>query len=98
MLGGAKIRSMRDLHPYRGTHVSRGRIVPLISSEVPGAFGLMHLPRLWLKALLHATDTLAEDWGCGAGGLDKITMDFVGIDSDAFVPWVLQDFPTYAEC
>jgi hypothetical protein len=58
----------------------------------------MHLPRLWLKALLHATDTLAEDWGCGPGGLDKVTMDFVGIDPDAFVPWLLWAFPTFAEC
>jgi len=58
----------------------------------------MHLPRLWLKALLHATDTLAEDWGCGPGGLDKITMDFVGIDPDTFVPWLLHAFPTFAEC
>lgn len=89
---------MGDGDPYFGTEVSRGKIVPLISSEVPGTLGLMHLPRLWLKALLHATDTLAEDWGCGPGGLDKITMDFVGIDPDAFVPWLLQAFPTFAEC
>jgi len=89
---------MGDGDPYVGTEVSRGKIVPLISSEVPGTFGLMHLPRLWLKALLHATDRLAEDWGCGPGGLDKITMDFVGVDPDAFVPWLLQAFPTFAEC
>jgi hypothetical protein len=83
---------------YAGTVVSRGKIVPVISSEVQGPLGLMHLPRLWLKALLHATNSLAEDWGCGPGGLDKRIQDFVGIDPEAFVPGLLQKFPTYPEC
>lgn len=84
--------------PYAGSAVSHGRIVPLISSHVTGTLGLMHLPRLWLKALLHSLDLLAEDWGCGPGGLDRRITDAVGIDRDAFVPWLLQAFPTYDEC
>ncbi len=69
--------------------------MPIISSYVVGPLGLLHLPRLWLKALLHAKDILAEDWGCGPGGLDKRIMDFVGIDGNAFVPWLMQTLPTY---
>lgn len=83
---------------YHGTTVSRGRIVPLISSYVAGPLGLIHLPRLWLKALLHAQDRLAEDWGCGPGGLDKIIIDFVGIDNAAFVGWLTGALPDYSEC
>jgi hypothetical protein len=83
---------------YHGTTVSRGRIVPLISSYVAGPLGLIHLPRLWLKALLHAQDRLAEDWGCGPGGLDKIIIDFVGIDNAAFVDWLTRELPDYSEC
>lgn len=84
--------------PYLGTRVSAGRTVPLISSEVAGPLGLMHLPRLWLKALLLATGTLAEDWGCGPGGLDKRIMDCVGLDPETFVPWIMRTFPSYDAC
>lgn len=80
---------------YQGTSVSRGKVVPLISSYVAGPLGLIHLPRLWLKALLHAKDILAEDWGCGPGGLDKRIMGFVGIDGDAFIPWLMSAMPNY---
>lgn len=83
--------------PYAGTTISNGKVVPLISSYVAGPLGLMHLPRLWLKALLHANDLLAEDWGCGPGGLDKRIMEFVGIDATAFVPWLARTLPTYDE-
>jgi hypothetical protein len=83
---------------YHGTIVSRGKIVPLISSYVAGPLGLIHLPRLWLKALLHAHDRLAEDWGCGPGGLDKIIMGYVGIDGGAFIPWLTSELPAYAAC
>lgn len=83
---------------YDGSAISRGKIVPLISSYVAGPLGLIHLPRLWLKSLLHATGLLPEDWGCGPGGLDKRIMDFVGLDPATFVPWLLQTFPPYEEC
>jgi len=89
---------MEDSTAYCGSDVSRGNIIPLISSYVAGPLGLMHLPRLWLKGLLHAADILAEDWGCGPGGLDKRIMDAVGIDGSVFMPWLLQAFPTYEAC
>ena len=89
---------MEKSGPHMGTAVSRGKVVPLIGSDVRGSLGLMHLPRLWLKALLLATEHLAEDWGCGPGGLDKRTMDTIGVDAGEFVAWLLREFPTYAEC
>ena len=87
-----------DGSTYHGTSISRGKVVPLISSYVVGPLGLMHLPRLWLKALLHARDILAEDWGCGPGGLDKRILAFIGVDDSEFVAWLGTEFPTYAEC
>jgi hypothetical protein len=87
-----------DIGPYRGTAVSAGKVVPLISSYVTGPLGLLHLPRLWLKALLHARDMLAEDWGCGPGGLDKRIMEFIGVDGNVFIPWLAETLPTYDEC
>jgi hypothetical protein len=89
---------MSDGLRYQGTIVSRGKIVPLISSYVSGPLGLIHLPRLWLKALLHAHDRLAEDWGCGPGGLDKIIADYVGIDKGPFISWLTKELPTYEQC
>jgi hypothetical protein len=83
---------------YAGSAISRGKVVPLISSYAAGPLGLIHLPRLWLKGLLYALGILAEDWGFGPGGLDRRITDAVGIDREAFVPWLLQTFPTYAEC
>jgi len=89
---------MNEQLRYHGTIVSRGKVVPLISSYVAGPLGLIHLPRLWLKALLHAHDRLAEDWGCGPGGLDKIIMGYVGVDKEAFIAWLMTELPSYARC
>ena len=89
---------MHEREPYRGSAVSRGRIVPLISSYATGPLGLMHLPRLWLKGLLYAAGILAEDWGVGAGGLDRRIMNHAGVDAAAFIPWLLEARPTYAAC
>jgi hypothetical protein len=70
-------------------------VVPLISTYVSGPLGLLHVPRLWLKALLHTVDILAEDWGCGPGGLDKFTLDAIGVDKEAFLAWSAQELPAY---
>ncbi|MGZ4964624.1 MAG: DUF5069 domain-containing protein, partial [Limisphaerales bacterium] len=37
-------------------------IVPLISSGVAGPLGVLHLPRLWLKASLEACGKLAPGY------------------------------------
>jgi hypothetical protein len=89
---------MNEQLRYHGTIVSRGKLVPLISSYVAGPLGLIHLPRLWLKALLHAHDRLAEDWGCGPGGLDKTIMGYVGVDKETFIAWLMTELPSYARC
>jgi uncharacterized protein DUF5069 len=73
-------------------------IVPLISSSVAGPLGARHLPRLWLKILLHAAGQLPEGYRHGHGGFDELTLVNLGIDADAFIGFVETGMPTYPEC
>jgi Domain of unknown function (DUF5069) len=73
-------------------------IVPLISSSVAGPLGARHLPRLWLKILLHAAGRLPEGYRHGSGGFDGMTLDGLGIDAAAFIGFIELRMPTYLEC
>jgi hypothetical protein len=70
--------------------------VPLTGSMAPGLLGLAHLPRMWQKGLLYTRGVLPEDYAFGDRGFDQRIMDGVGIDRDAFLPF-LQTLPTYLE-
>jgi len=72
-------------------------IVPLISSSVMGPLGVLHLPRLWLKILLHARGRLAEGYRHGNGGLDETTCVDLGIDVDALVHYIETELPDYLQ-
>jgi hypothetical protein len=72
-------------------------IVPLISSSVMGPLGVLHLPRLWLKILLHARGRLAEGYRHGSGGLDETTCVNLGIDADALVRYIETELPDYLQ-
>jgi hypothetical protein len=72
-------------------------IVPSISSSVSGPLGVLHLPRVWLKILLHAADRLPEGYRHGTGGMDEMLCANLGIDRDAFVSFVEKSKPTYLE-
>ncbi len=73
----------------------RERIVPLISTTSTGPAGIMHLPRLWLKLLLHASGRLAEGYRHGSGGFDERLCDHFGFDRDAFIAFVEGTKPDY---
>ena len=69
--------------------------IPLISSDLAGPLGAIHLPRLWLKLLLTAKGQLADDYAhCGAG-FDQMTLDGLKIDRDAAIAFVDDNLPTY---
>jgi hypothetical protein len=68
---------------------------PLISSSVYGPLGVRHLPRLWLKILLHACGRLPEGYRHGAGGFDEALTTALGIDRDAFVEYISDEKPGY---
>jgi hypothetical protein len=73
-------------------------IVPLISSSVTGPLGATHLPRLWLKILLHALGRLPEGYRHGQGGFDGMTLEGLGIDAGAFVAFIERERPSYLAC
>jgi Domain of unknown function (DUF5069) len=60
-----------------------------------GPLGVAHLPRLWLKVLLHACDRLPEDYRHGNGGFDALLFANLGIDGDAFVDYITTQKPDY---
>jgi Domain of unknown function (DUF5069) len=70
-------------------------IVPVLSSSVVGPLGIMHLPRLWLKILLHARGLLPEGYRHGVGGFDEFVTTTLGIDRDAFVAYIETVKPDY---
>jgi hypothetical protein len=72
-------------------------MAPLISTGTPGPLGLLHLPRLWQKLLLHAAGLLPEGYRHGAGGFDELLCRSIGLDRDAFVAYVEGERPSYLE-
>jgi hypothetical protein len=73
------------------------KLVPLISSGVAGPLGVLHLPRLWLKASLEATGNLHPDYpGCG-NGYDAMTLGALGIEKADFLAFIKDKRPSYTE-
>ena len=73
------------------------KIVPLISSGIAGPLGVLHLPRLWLKASLEARGLLADGYpGCGKG-YDQMVLDGLGLDREKFIVFIRDRRPTYPQ-
>ncbi|MEO6847152.1 MAG: DUF5069 domain-containing protein [Chthoniobacterales bacterium] len=71
--------------------------VPLISSGVAGPLGVIHLPRLWLKASLESRGKLAAGYpGCG-NGYDQMVLDGLGLDKAATLAFIKEKRPTYPQ-
>ncbi len=71
--------------------------VPLISSQVAGPLGAIHLPRLWQKLLLSAKGQLAEGYAQCGKGFDQMMLSGLKLDRDATVRYVTEHLPTYAQ-
>lgn len=84
-------------NPNQEIDFMSAKIVPLISSGVAGPLGVLHLPRLWLKASLEATGQLADGYpGCGQG-YDQMVLDGLGLNRDAFLRFIKENKPTYPQ-
>lgn len=71
--------------------------VPLISSGVAGPLGVLHLPRLWLKASLEARGKLAPGYpGCGKG-YDQMVLDALGLNRQATLDYIKNSRPSYIQ-
>jgi hypothetical protein len=72
-------------------------IVPLISSAVAGPLGVLHLPRLWLKASLEARGKLAAGYPGIGHGYDMMVVSALGLDADAVRRFITEQRPTYPQ-
>ncbi len=72
-------------------------IVPLISSGTAGPLGVLHLPRLWLKASLGAVGKLHADYPAIGAGYDQMVLDGLGIDKGEFEAFISSAKPSYIE-
>jgi len=70
--------------------------VPLISSGVAGPLGVLHLPRLWLKASLEAAGKLAPGYPGIGKGYDMMTINALGLNADAVKKFIATK-PTYPQ-
>lgn len=70
-------------------------IVPAISSLASGPLGLLHLPRLWGKAIIKAGAALPEGFHSGSGPLDVQLAEAIGMDLAASVRYVNAEIPPY---
>ena len=72
-------------------------IIPLISSDLAGPLGAIHLPRLWSKLLLSASGQLEAGYDECGGGFDQMVLDGLNVDRDAAVNFVKSNKPTYPQ-
>lgn len=72
--------------------------IPMISSGTAGPLGVLHLPRLWLKASLGAAGKLHADYPSCGQGYDQMVLDALGLDKIAFESFIAESKPTYPEC
>src|SRR6185369_32677 len=72
-------------------------VVPLISCGVAGPLGVLHLPRLWLKASLEAAGKLAPGYPGAGKGYDQMVIDGLGLQRDAVLNFIKQKAPTYPQ-
>jgi hypothetical protein len=73
------------------------KIVPLISSGTTGPLGILHLPRLWLKALLGATGQLADGYKDVGPGYDHMVLQAIGIKPEDARAFIHEKKPTYLQ-
>src|SRR5438552_2212363 len=72
-------------------------MVPLISSGTAGPLGVLHLPRLWLKASLEACGKLAPGYPGAGKGYDQMVIDGLGLNRDAVLNFIKTKKPTYTQ-
>ncbi|MEX1118059.1 MAG: DUF5069 domain-containing protein, partial [Terrimicrobiaceae bacterium] len=73
------------------------KTIPLISSEVAGPLGIIHLPRLWQKASLESVGKLHADYPGAGQGYDQMLLDALGIDRAKFMDFIKSERPSYVQ-
>ena len=96
---GARLNNLDDLVSLRDYLVAhRGErlepISPAITSLATGPLGVLHLARLWGKALIKACGALPEGYHSGSGPLDEQLAEAIGMDLAASVRYTAE-LPSY---
>ena len=73
------------------------KTIPLISSEVAGPLGIIHLPRLWQKSSLEAAGKLHPDYPAAGQGYDQMLLSALGIEVEAYVNFIKTERPSYVQ-
>jgi hypothetical protein len=103
-IGGAAL--LNELDDWATVHAalaaSSGRtlepIVPAVSTQSTGPLGLMHLPRFWMKATLHAAGALYQDWKSGPDSpLDMWFCGAIGLDALSALAYIKAQRPSYMD-
>jgi hypothetical protein len=77
-------------------HPTMSNYIPMISSDVAGPLGVIHLPRLWLKLSLEAQGKLHPDYpGCGKG-YDAMVLGALNLQESA-VREFIKSKPSYPQ-
>ncbi len=71
--------------------------IPLISSGTAGPLGVLHLPRLWLKASLEANGKLDSRYPGAGQGYDQMTISALGLEREAVLAFIKESKPTYPQ-
>jgi hypothetical protein len=69
--------------------------VPLVSSSTAGPLGVVHLPRLWAKAMLSSLDALPENYWCLTKGFDADLLEAFGVSAPDCAAYVESTLPSY---
>ena len=71
--------------------------IPLISSGTSGPLGVLHLPRLWLKASLELRGKLDSRYPGAGQGYDQMTIDALGLKRDVVLAFIKEKRPNYPQ-
>ncbi len=71
--------------------------IPMIPCSVSGPLGVLHLPRLWLKASLEACGKLDPAYPGIGKGYDQVIIDMLGLKTDAVRAFITAEKPSYAQ-
>lgn len=78
-------------------HFKEEAIIPLISPGTKGPLGVMHLPRVWLKALLSAVGRLPEGYKDIRPGFDYMVLEGLHVNPDVARAYITENLPGYLE-
>jgi hypothetical protein len=97
---GALLGNIDDwvsLHAFAVANRGRtiGPIIPAITSLAYGPLGVLHLPRLWGKAVIKTLGALPDGYHSGNGPLDEQLADTIGMDLAESVRFTNAELPSY---